>query len=284
MITRIDRIVLAVHDRHATADVWRRLFGSELVREDRVPSLAAQRSVLRVGESELEVIEPHGIGTTAQFISRFRTPIFAVGFAVRDLGAAQANLDARAIHHVREGNQLLLSGEWVGVPALRVVLTQDEKRQPAGLLSRIYEATLLHQQHQRAARQLATVFELNPRNFAPIRSAPYGYEGTLAFFDPDRLDRIETVTPCDRNKTMGRFFARQGPSLYMFYAEARDTVALRERLLEHAASAWTGVLEGAVPDNLFVHPKALHGALLGVSRESVAWTWSGHPERVRPAA
>jgi hypothetical protein len=284
MITRIDRIVLAVHDRHATADVWRRLFGAELVREDRVPSLAAQRSVLRVGESELEVIEPHGIGTTAQFISRFRTPIFAVGFAVRDLGAAQANLDARAIHHVREGNQLLLSGEWVGVPALRVVLTQDEKRQPAGLLSRIYEATLLHQQHQRAARQLATVFELNPRNFAPIRSAPYGYEGTLAFFDPDRLDRIETVTPCDRNKTMGRFFARQGPSLYMFYAEARDTVALRERLLEHAASAWTGVLEGAVPDNLFVHPKALHGALLGVSRESVAWTWSGHPERVRPAA
>ena len=284
MITRIDRIVLAVHDRHATADVWRRLFGAELVREDRVPSLAAQRSVLRVGESELEVIEPHGIGTTAQFISRFRTPIFAVGFAVRDLGAAQANLDARAIHHVREGNQLLLSGEWVGVPALRVVLTQDEKRQPAGLLSRIYEATLLHQHHQRAARQLATVFELNPRNFVPIRSAPYGYEGTLALFDPDRLDRIETVTPFDRNKTMGRFFARQGPSLYMFYAEARDTVALRERLLEHAPSAWTGVLEGAVPDNLFVHPKALHGALLGVSRESVAWTWSGHPERVRPAA
>jgi len=284
MITRIDRIVLAVHDRHATADVWRRLFGAELVREDRVPSLAAQRSVLRVGESELEVIEPHGIGTTAQFISRFRTPIFAVGFAVRDLAAAQANLDARAIHHVREGNQLLLSGEWVGVSALRVVLTQDEKRQPAGLLSRIYEATLLHQHHQRAARQLATVFELNPRNFVPIRSAPYGYEGTLALFDPDRLDRIETVTPFDRNKTMGRFFARQGPSLYMFYAEARDTVALRERLLEHAPSAWTGVLEGAVPDNLFVHPKALHGALLGVSRESVAWTWSGHPERVRPAA
>ncbi len=284
MITRIDRIVLGVRDRLAAVETWRRLFGAALVREDRIPSLAARRSVLRVGESEVEVIEPDGIGTTAQFLSRFRTPVFAVGFAVRDLGAAQANLDARAIHHVREGSQLLLSGEWVGVPALRVVLTQDEKREPAGLLSRIYEATLLHQDHRRAALQLASVFEMNPGNFAPIRSVPYGYEGTLAFFDPDRLDRIETVTPLDRNKTMGRFFARQGPSLYMFYAEARDTVALRERLLEHAPSAWTGVLEGAVPDNLFVHPKALHGALLGVSRESVAWTWSGHPERVRPAA
>jgi len=284
LLTRIDRMVLATRDRRAATQTWQRLFDAELVREDRIPSLAAQRSVLRVGESELVVLEPDGIGTTAQFISRFRTPIFAVGFAVRDLGAAQASLDARGIHHVREGDQLRLSGEWVGVSALRVVLTQDEKRQPAGLLSRIYEATLLHQHHQRAARQLASVFEMNPGNFAPIRSVPYGYEGTLAFFDPDRLDRIETVTPFDRKKTMGRFFARQGPSLYMFYAEARDTVALRERLLEHAPSAWTGVLEGAAPDNLFVHPTVLHGALLGVSRESVAWTWSGHPERVRSAA
>jgi hypothetical protein len=284
MITRIDRIVLAVPDRRAAALCWQRLFDAEMVREDRVPSLAAQRSVLRVGESEVELIEPHGIGLTAQFISRFRTPIFAAGFAVRDLAEAQANLDARAIHHVREGNQVLLSGEWVGVPALRVVLTQDEKRQSAGLLSRIYEATLLYQHHHRAARQLATVFEMNPKNFAPIRSEPYGYEGTLAFLDPDRLDRIEVITPFDRSKTMGRFFARQGPSLYMFYAEARDTAALRERLLERAPSAWTGERAGAAPDNLFVHPKALCGALLGVSRESVAWTWSGHPDRVRPAA
>lgn len=284
MITRIDRIVLAVPDRRAAVLCWQRLFDAELVREDRMPSLAAQRSVLRVGESEVEVIEPHGIGLTAQFISRFRTPVFAVGLAVRDLAEAQANLDARAIHHVREGNQVLLSGEWVGVPALRVVLTQDEKRQSAGLLSRIYEATLLYQHQQRAARQLASVFEMSPKTFAPIRSDVYGYEGTLAFFDPDRLDRIEVITPFDRNKTMGRFFARQGPSLYMFYAEARDTAALRTRLLELAPTGWTGNRTGAAPDNLFVHPKALCGALLGVSRESMAWTWSGRPELVRPAA
>lgn len=284
MITRIDRIVCTTHDRRAATQTWQQLFGAELVREDRMTSLAAQRTVIRVGESEIELIEPHGIGITAQFISRFRTSVFAVGFAVRDLAEAQASLDARGIHHVREGNQVLLTGEWVGVPALRVVLTQDEKRLSAGLLSRIYEATLLYQYHHRAARQIANVFQLDPGNFVPIRSEPFGYEGTLAFVERDRLDRIETVTPFDRNKAMGRFFARQGPSLYMFYAEARDTVALRERLLEHAPSAWTGVLDGAVPDNLFVHPKALHGALLGVSRESVAWTWSGHPERVRPAA
>jgi hypothetical protein len=69
----------------------------------------------------------------------------------------------------------------------------------------------------------------------------------------------------------------------MFYAEARDTVAVRERILEHAPECYSGPREG-MPDNLFVHPRALDGALVGISRETVAWTWSGHPERVEPAA
>ncbi len=281
---QIDRMVLTTHHRREAVETWKRLFGAELVREDRVPSLAALRSVIRVGESEIELLEPHGIGTTAQFISRFRTSVFAVGFAVSDLAATQASLDARGIHHVREGNQVLLTGEWVGVPALRVVLTQDEKRQSAGLLTRIYEATLLYQHHHHAARQIAKVFELDPADFAPIHSDAFGYDGTLAFLERERLDRIEVVTPFDRTRTMGRFFARQGPSFYMFYAEVRDSAALRARLEEQAPGAWSGPREGAAPDNLFVHPKALHGALLGVSRESVAWTWSGHPERVKSAA
>jgi hypothetical protein len=283
MLTRIDRMILAVHDRYAASQAWQRLVGAEVVREDRLRFLAAERVVLRVGESELEILDPDGIGATAQFLSRYRTAILGVGFAVADLGAAQARLDARGIHHVREGQQLLLSGEWSGVPALRVALTQDEKRPAAGLLSRIYEATLLTQDHRHAARRIARAFELEPRNFVPIRSEPFGYAGTLALLQHDALDRIETVTPFDGTKTMGRFFARQGPSLYMFYAEARDPVALRVRLEEHATGNWSGPREGT-PDNLFVHPKALNGALLGVSRESVAWTWTGHPERVRPAA
>jgi hypothetical protein len=37
-----------------------------------------------------------------------------------------------------------------------------------------------------------------------------------------------------------------------------------------------------VPDTLFVHPRALHGVLAGISRDTLAWRWSGHPEQVRP--
>lgn len=283
MITRIDRMIVTAPRRRLAAEAWQCLVGAEVVREDRVAYVAALRTVLRVGASEIELLEPDGIGLAAQHVSRSRTAIFAVGLAVDDLGGAQARLDARAVHHVREGAQLWMSGEWTGVPALRVVVTQDERRPGAGLLQHIYEATHLYQDHRRATRHIAETFELDRKHFASIRSEPYGYEGTLALFHPDRLDRIESITPFDRAKTMGRFFGRQGPCLYMFYAEARDPKALRERLLEHAPNAWTGPREGA-PDNLFVHPQALHGVLLGVSRESVAWTWSGHPERVRSAA
>jgi hypothetical protein len=254
------------------------------VREDRVAHASARRTVLRVGESEVELLEPDGIGTAAQHVSRSRTALFAVGLAVRDLAAAQADFDARAIHHVRDGGQLWLSGEWLGVPGLRVVLSQDERRAPAGLLSCLYEATHLSRNQRGAAARFAQQLRLDAKRFAPIRSEPYGYEGTLALFAPGRLDRLETVTPFDRKKTMGRFLERQGPCLYMCYAESRDTAALRARLLEHAPKHWTGPSDGAAPDNLFVHPQALEGVLLGVSRESVAWTWSGHPERVRPAA
>lgn len=57
--------------------------------------------------------------------------------------------------------------------------------------------------------------------------------------------------------------------------------AIRERLLEHAPRDWTGPRGGPRPDNLFIHPRALGGVMLGVSRTTHAWTWSGHPDRVR---
>jgi len=281
MLIRLDRVQVVALDRAASAARWRLLFDAEVVREDRVAFLAATRTVLRVGESELEILEPDGVGLVAQHFSRVRSAVFAAGFAVSDLGAAAAALDARGIHHVFEGDQIHVTGEWLDIPGLRVVLTRDEPRTPAGLLARLYEVTHLMRGHARAAERLAKAFDLDPAGFVPIRSEDFGYEGTLAMLAPDRLDRIETVTPFDPSRPMGRFFARQGPCLYMFYAEARDPVAARERVLAHAPDAYTGPRQGT-PDNFWVHPRALGGALLGVSRETFAWIWSGHPERVQP--
>jgi len=35
---------------------------------------------------------------------------------------------------------------------------------------------------------------------------------------------------------------------------------------------------------LFIHPTAFNGVLVGVSRTEQAWLWSGDPERSRRAA
>ena len=92
---------------------------------------------------------------------------------------------------------------------------------------------------------------------------------------------IETIFPHDGAKTMGRYFAKRGPGLYMCYGEAEDVAAIRDRALEQAPADWTGSRGEANPDGLFLHPRALGGVMLGVSRTSVAWRWSGSPGRVR---
>jgi hypothetical protein len=33
-------------------------------------------------------------------------------------------------------------------------------------------------------------------------------------------------------------------------------------------------------DQLWLHPPSLGGMMLGISRPTMAWRWSGHPERV----
>lgn len=281
MITRLDRIQIAVRSRKETAALWERLFDAGTVRDDRIPTLGARRRVLRVGESELEILDADGLGQTAQHVSRSPTAILGVGLAVSDLEALRASLDARAIHHQVDGHQVWLNGEWLGVPGMRVVLTQDENYEPAGLISRFYEVTHLMDGSSRAADRLAKVFDLDTANYVPIESEPYGYRGTLARFGPERLDRIEAVTPYDRDKPMGKFFARRGPCLYMCYAECAQIRALRIRLENEIPDAWVGDRDVSIPDNLFVPPGVLDRVLLGVSRESVAWGWSGAPEKVR---
>jgi hypothetical protein len=168
------------------------------------------------------------------------------------------------------------------VPGLRTVVSGEQELPAGGLLERLYEATLLVDDSRAAVAQTAAAFGLAPAHFVPIRSAEFGYDGALTLFHPDRLDRVEIVTPNDPSKTMGRFFAKRGASLYMCYAEAADLTPIRARLLEHAPHDWTGPRDSTTLDNLFIHPKALGGIMLGVSRTTVAWTWSGHPERVVP--
>jgi hypothetical protein len=280
MLTRVDRVQAVVLDRHATAAAYHRLLDAPVVREDRVRILGARRTVLGFGATEIELLEPDGEGQAADFLARTRGGLFAAGFAAADLTRLRDHLHQRGVSVAEEGGQVFLGPEDVRVPGLRTVLSAERHRPATGLVRQLYETTLLVTDFAAGAAAIAQTFHLNPSHFVPIRSAEYGYEGMLTLFHPERLDRIEIITPSAAHKTMGRFFAARGPSLYMCFAEADDLTPIRARLLEHAENDWTGPRDGTALDSLFIHPKALGGMMLGVSRTTVGWTWSGHPERV----
>ena len=61
----------------------------------------------------------------------------------------------------------------------------------------------------------------------------------------------------------------------------RDMPALRVSLERHGCRFTPrGPDPGTERDGLWIHPGALCGLLLGVSRTTVGWEWSGQPARV----
>jgi hypothetical protein len=279
MLTRIDRVLLTAHDAAAVASRWVQLLDAQQLREETVPTLVARRIVLGVGDAEVEVLQPTGEGPVARHLASGGGP-FAAGVATRNIHRMRRRFAEAGIVPTQFGQQFLVDGGRLGVPGLSVVVSPHVERPRYGLLSNLYEVTHLTGNPNAAAAALARMFGLKPRNFVPIHSAAYGYDGVLTLFDPDALHRIETINPFDRTKTMGRYFDRFGPKLYMCYGETDRLAELRERVKQHAANDWTG--SDTDPNGLFVHPRALGGVMLGVSRETHAWTWSGRPDRVKP--
>jgi len=286
MLSHVDRVQLAVADRRTAAAPFVRLLDAAVTSEDAVGPLAARRTTLAAGHAAIELLEPDGTGPVADHLAASGPGLFAAGFAAPDLAALRHRFVERRIDFAEADQQLFLTPAATGNTGLRCVLSAERAGAPAapGLVTHLYEVTNLVPEWEAAAAHYTDLFGLDATRFCPIASPEFGYRGTLTMFDPrDRLDRIEVITPHDLVKTMGRFMTKRGPSLYMCFAEAPDLDAIRHRLETHAPSDWTGSTPAAVPDTLFIHPKALSGLMMGVSRTTVGWTWSGQPERVRPA-
>jgi hypothetical protein len=82
---------------------------------------------------------------------------------------------------------------------------------------------------------------------------------------------------------MGRYHRKRGDSLYMFFIETDDVDALADRLESRGARFAPRPKDKAGMPELFIHPTAFLGVLVGVSRTEHAWLWSGDPERSRRA-
>ena len=285
MFKDIDRIQLATDDPARVANSWHSLLDATLVRNDKIAPLDAARTVLQVGSSEIELLAPLGSsGPIAEHLERGQGGPFAGGIAVENLDDFRTLLKTKKIAATDLGGQLLIEPEATEIAGLRLVISELQQREPVGLINNLYEFTHLTDDGRRDAEKIADLFDLDSDSFVPINSERFGYEGILTLFDPTRLHRIETIHPHDRQKTMGRYFERCGPTLYMCYAEANDLRPIRERVEKIAPKDWTGPREEEHPDVIFLHPKALGGVMLGLSRLTHAWTWSGYPDRRQPAA
>ncbi|MGC2443175.1 VOC family protein [Candidatus Binatus sp.] len=283
MLKRVDRVQIAVADSSAAEKVVAEVFGGELVRRDKSAPLSAKRSTIQAGSSLIELLEPDGAGAVQDFVAKWSGGLFGAGFSVDDLDAAAHHFTKSGVNFDQSAGQLYLDSR--ATYGMRTVISQHHERAPVGAIRWIYEVTNVVADWKAAADRYARIFGLDASKFSAIESKNFGYTGTLTLFDPPaRLDRIEIAQITDPNLAMGRFHQRRGDSLYMFFVETDDAGALEQRLQARGSRFAAHTRDAAGLAELFIHPSAFLGVLIGVSRTEHAWTWSGDPERAKRAA
>lgn len=285
MLDKVDRIQLAVADRAAAAANWQTLFGAEVAREADSGYLSAKRTIMAFGESEVELCQPDGAGRCADFISSRGEGLMTGGLSTSDMPGLTAHMAGLGVEPIWDGEQFYLdAADHFGMP---FVISPSLMRPRVGLVNFLYEITnTLTSDWSQAAAHFAGLFNLDASRFSAIGSARFGYKGTLTLFNPpERLDRIEISQVTNDTSAMARWAAKHGDSLYMCYCETHDTGTLLDNL-DNARARWTprGESQAEEQHGLWVHPSATNGLLLGVSRTTLAWEWSGRPELIHPTA
>lgn len=282
MLTEIDRVLLATPDAEAAAAKWTAVVAAKVVGRDQVEGLKARRITLRAGASDIEILEPDGEGPIASALQRRgRAHLFAAGAASPDPAAVAAAAEATGAVRRQADGRWYVTLTIEGAP-IEFVISAPAERLPAGRIDFLYEATVLAKDQAGAVAQIRDAFRLDERSFTTITSEKFGYTGVLTLFQAGRLPRFEVITPIDADKTMGRYHAREGTGFYMAFAESRDLNAIAAAAGDKGVTIDRPQMRPAElnSDQLWLHPPTLGGMMLGVSRPTMAWQWSGSPERV----
>ncbi len=263
---------------------WCTLLGAEVAGEDKVFCLNASRTSLRLGGGFVEVLEPDGAGILADAVAKRGAHLFGAGISCVDVSRFHSRMQSFTDVCSLESGQLFLKGEAVGIDGLRIVVSAHENRSKVGEIDYLYEATLLAADASKVTTRIAEVFDLDVGKFVAIESSHFGYAGVLTLFQRDRLHRFEVITPQDGGTSMARFFQKAGPSLYMAFAETSRIFEIEQRVRAAGEGVTVDRPESRSPSNpadqIWLHPSTLGGVMLGLSRPSMAWRWSGQPERV----
>jgi hypothetical protein len=287
MLKAMDRVVIAAADAGAVGAGWEQLLDAQPAGSAPRPALGARAHYWRLGDGWVEVLTPEQQGIVSEALEARGAHLFAGGFTTTDLAAFAAHLDALGVEPLWDGERLILDEASSGIQGLRVIVDTHDPQPAVGLTDTFYEVTDLVADADRETSRTAEVLGLDASAFEPIVSDTFGYRGTLTLFDRDRLDRLEMITPDRPGTTMHRYFRRINGGLYMAFAETGELPEIERRALQagagHTAQPAPDGRDALGAHTVFLHPSALGGMMLGLSRRSYAWTWSGHPERVATA-
>lgn len=288
MLLEIDRLQLATPDPELAIDRWVQILGAEVAGRSYIQYLNARCTTLRLGRSEVEILDADGSGIVADAIARRGPHMFSAGASTEDVDAVHMQLQKITNDPVLENGRLYIDGNSIDIPGLRLVVSPHEQRESVGLIDYLYEATVLAQNADALTARFAEVFALDAQEFVSIDSPRFGYNGKLTLFRSEHLHRFEVITPLDPDKTMGRFFGKVGPCLYMSFAETSRLAEIEAKVgelgLGQTIDRPDDRPENLPADQVWLHPVTLGGVMLGLSRPTMAWSWSGSPERVEPVS
>jgi hypothetical protein len=94
MLERVDRIQMAVADAAEAAGAFGDLLGAEPTREEDSEYLNARRTILTLGDSEVELCAPRGAGIVRAHLDRWGPGLLAAGFSVASVPALRPDVDA----------------------------------------------------------------------------------------------------------------------------------------------------------------------------------------------
>ncbi len=262
MLERTDRLALAVPDADAACATFRDLFDCEVAGEEADPAAGARRVTLAFGRDLVELFEPRGTGPVADFMSAGRRGIFAGGFALRDPAKLAAHLASHGIPvHAQSGDRFVVfPSDLMGTG---VILAPVEERPRIGLADKIWQITYAVADLEEAVDYYGERLGIASLFTNRYSHRGFGYDGAIAWFDAREgglLDSLEYLEPTHPDKAVARFVLRQGAGIYMASIEVDDVAALEARVTA-GGPGW----DGSAGFGGFIHPRRLHGLLLGVT-------------------
>lgn len=284
MLKSVDRILVVVKDLDQAEKNYSLVLGATKVEDYESSYLNAKVRRMAIGVSEVEFCQPLGQGRAQKRLDEKGEGLLYGGVSTPDLEKYAQHLSSNNINFAKEDGRLYHDGE--AMYGLPLVISQEPdtpRQRNDGPVEFLYELTVvLKSPWNEVAEHYSKVLGIDRKNEVGITFSRFGYDGTLLRFTPDKLDRIELSEAHDTDYPMGRYTAKHGDAFYMCYVQTDNLEQIVDTLLENKMK-WTRRTTNPVErDGLWLHPSVTNGVLMGVSRTSLAWQWSGKPELVQP--